>query len=166
MIPDVADVFIDRSRRLLRDDYLGKIGQCIDVLDDDDVWWRANKTSNSVGNLLLHLRGNVTQWIIGGVGKRSAERDRQSEFDERTHRPRHELLDALAKTISEADRILAALDSATLLEPRHIQGYHVTVLEAIFHVVEHFSMHTGQIIMVTKWRTGRDLRLWRPESST
>src|SRR3954470_24553011 len=89
---DVAQLFIDNSRQLLMTDYLPKIERCLDRLTDEDVWWRPNENSNSIGNLLLHLCGNVTQWIIGGVGQREYERNRQQEFDERTPLQAKELL--------------------------------------------------------------------------
>ena len=120
------------------------------------------EASNSIGNLLLHLRGNVTQWIIAGVGGGTRERHRQQEFDERKRIPTGELLAGLRAAVEEADDIIRGLDVAALGNRRAIQDYDVTVLEAIYHVVEHFSMHTGQIILMTKARTGEDLRLWRP----
>jgi uncharacterized damage-inducible protein DinB len=158
---DVAHAFIQESRRLLLTDYLTKIERCLEHLNDADVWARPNEASNSIGNLLLHLCGNVTQWIVGGVGNRPVERDRQQEFDERRPLPARELLARLKTTLGEADAILDGLSPETLLTRRAIQGYDVTVLEAVYHVVEHFSMHTGQIIVITKMVTARDLQLWQ-----
>ena len=125
-----------------------------------------NEASNSVGNLLLHLRGNVTQWIIGGVAGRPYERHRQQEFDERTSIPKKELLAKLRAVVEEAGDVIGGLDAGALLSMRQIQDYEVTVLEAVYHVVEHFGMHTGQIILLTKARTGEDLKLWRPARET
>jgi uncharacterized damage-inducible protein DinB len=117
------------------------------------VWWRANPESNSIGNLLLHLAGNVRQWIISGVGGATDERRRQQEFDEQGPMPSVEVLSRLRMTVEEADRVLAGISADSLLEGRTIQGRDVTVLEAIYAVVEHFSMHTGQIILLTKmWK--------------
>ena len=152
----------------MSDDYLPKIERCLEELSDEDVWWRANPESNSIGNLLLHLAGNVRQWIVSGVGGAPDERVRQQEFDERSGITRAELLTRLKQTLGEADSALAALDVSHLLEPRRIQGDDVVLLEAIFHVVEHFSMHTGQIILLTKMLKGGDLKFYdfsggRPE---
>lgn len=152
--------FVSTARRYLTVDYPSKIEKCLDKLRDEDVWWRAHETSNSIGNLLLHLNGNVRQWIIGGVGGREIERDRQREFDERTLIPKDELLAQLKTALQEADEIIAALDEKDLQSRRQIQGREVTKLEAVFHVVEHFSHHTGQIIILTKLRTGEDLKLY------
>jgi uncharacterized damage-inducible protein DinB len=107
----------------------------------------------------------VSQWVIGGVGRRHYVRDRQQEFDERRDLPATELLARLRTILKEVDTILAAQTTSSLSERRQIQGYDVTVLEAIFHVVEHFSMHTGQIILLTKIRAARDLGLWQPPSA-
>lgn len=151
---DVSRSFVDQSRALLTAGYLPRIERCLEKLSEQELWWRPNPESNSVGNLLLHLSGNLRQWIISGVGGAVDERERQREFDERGPLSRDEVWSLLKTTVEEADRVLAGVDPETLLERRRIQGFDVTVLEAIYHVVEHFSMHTGQIILVTKMRTG------------
>jgi uncharacterized damage-inducible protein DinB len=161
---DLARAFLDKSRDLMLADYLPKIERALDPLSADDIWWRPNEASNSIGNLMLHLRGNVTMWIIGGVGKLPFERNRQAEFDERTQIPASELKDRLRETIQRADDVMRAVTASELLTRRQIQGYDVTVLDAIYHVVEHFGMHTGQIILLSKARSGRDLNLWEPPS--
>ena len=159
---DISHAFLQKSRSLIVADYLPKIERCLEHLTDEDVWSRPNDACNSVGNLLLHLRGNITQWIIGGVAGKAYERHRQQEFDERTPVPVKELLANLRAVVEEADEIIRGLDAHALLGRRQIQNYDLTVLEAIYHVVEHFGMHTGQIILLTKARTGDDLMLWRP----
>jgi uncharacterized damage-inducible protein DinB len=158
----IAQTFLDTSRRLISSDYLPKIERCLDDLTDADIWWRPNEASNSVGNLVLHLCGNVTMWIVGGVGTLPFERHRQQEFDERRAIPAAELRAKLRAVVEQSDKVMSAVGSADLLSRRQIQGYDVTVLEAIYHVVEHFGMHTGQIIMLSKTRLGHELNLWRP----
>ncbi len=158
----IGRTFLDKSRALICADYVPKIERCIDRLSDADLWWRANEPSNSIGNLILHLCGNVTMWIIGGVGSLPFERDRQREFDERRNIPGTELIDRLRSVVREADGVMGRVSSEELLSRRQIQGYDVTVLEAIYHVVEHFSMHTGQIILLTKARVAGDINLWQP----
>ena len=142
---DVAQTFIDQSRRFLLADYLPKIERCVAELADEDLWWRPNEASNSVGNLLLHLAGNVRQWIIHGVGGVPNVRQRQQEFDTREGVSAGVLLARLRETLEEADRVLDSLDPEALLAPRQIQGIDVTILGAVYHVVEHFSTHVGQI---------------------
>lgn len=157
---DVAQEFIAKARSYLAEEYLPKLERCLEQLSDEQVWWRANPESNSVGNLLLHLAGNARQWIVSGVGGATDARVRQAEFDQREVVPREELIGRLRQTLSEVDAVLAGFDPARVLEPRHIQGCDVTVLEAVFHVVEHFSMHTGQIILLTKLHKAADLKFY------
>jgi uncharacterized damage-inducible protein DinB len=157
---EVAEAFITQARSLLSREYLPKIERCLERLSDEDVWWRANPESNSIGNLLLHLAGNARQWITSGLGGSADRRSRQVEFDERSLIPRAELLAQLTETLQEVDGVLARLDLSSILERRRIQGHDVTALEAIFHVVEHFSMHTGQIILITKMLKTENLKFY------
>jgi uncharacterized damage-inducible protein DinB len=152
--------FIEQARTYLKDDYLPKIEQCLERLSDEQIWWRANAQSNSIGNLLLHLSGNVRQWIVSGIGGGSDNRVRQQEFDQREIVPRSELLALLKQCLVDVDGVLAVFDETKLLDKYTIQGCQVTALEAIFHVTEHFSMHTGQIIMLTKMFSAEDLEFY------
>ena len=155
--------FIARSRHHLTEDLLPKIERCVALLSDEQIWWRPNAESNSIGNLLLHLSGNARQWIVSGLGKALDARDRDSEFAQRETIPRADLLSRLRQTIIEVDATLAKFDMDRLVEKKTIQGLEVTALEAILHVVEHFSMHTGQIILLTKLLTSSDLRFYEFE---
>lgn len=157
---EIGPTFIASSRAYFGADYLPKIERCLELLTDKQIWWRANPQSNSIGNLLLHLSGNVQQWIVCSLGDAADARDRDSEFAQRGIIPRDELLARLKQTLSEADATLAKFDTDKLIERRVIQGLDVTALEAIFHVVEHFSMHTGQIILLTKLLTAADLHFY------
>ena len=152
--------FLTAARKYLREDYLPKIERCLERLSDEQVWWRPNEQSNSIGNLLLHLEGNARQWILSGVGGGPDARVRQREFDERTQLPRATLVEKLRATLGEVDGVLAQLTARELGGRRKIQGHDVSVLAAVFHVVEHFSMHTGQIILLTKTLTASDLAFY------
>ena len=162
----VAQSFIDEARRLLVAEYLPKIERCLEKLTAEQVWWRPNPESNSIGNLLLHISGNARQWIVCGLGSATDQRQRQSEFDQREGIPREELLGKLRTTVSEIDKVLAGFDSSRLLDEYQIQGTNSTALAAIFHVTEHFSMHTGQILMLTKMLTNTDLAFYKFEGTT
>jgi uncharacterized damage-inducible protein DinB len=154
---DASQAFIQKARELLTEEYLPKIERCVEKLTDEQVWWRPNAESNSVGNLLLHISGNARQWIVCGLGGAIDKRQRQTEFDERKIIPRDELLTLLRTTIADVDETLASFDPARLLDSYPIQGTEATALAAIFHVTEHFSMHTGQIILLTKMLANIDL---------
>jgi len=157
---DVARAFIDRASEFLSTDYLPKIERCLEQLTDEQIWYRPNEASNSIGNLVLHLCGNARQWIVAGLGNNPDRRDRDSEFSQRNTIPRADLLERLRTTVKEVEQVLADFDSSVILEQRTIQGKSVEVLEAIFHVTEHFSMHTGQIILLTKMLAQRDMKFY------
>ena len=147
---DIAHAFLERSRQYLVREYPVKIQRCLDVLPADALWRRDDESENSIGNLLLHLAGNVRQWIIAGVGGAPDLRERSAEFSARAGHDAATLMGRLRDTLGEVDDVLARLDATQLAEPRRIQGRDVKVLDAVYHVVEHFSMHTGQIILLTK----------------
>jgi uncharacterized damage-inducible protein DinB len=159
-MPETDRLFLDRSREFLAGDYLPKIERSVALLRDEQLWWRANEASNSVGNLVLHLSGNVRQWLVSGLGGAPDARERQLEFDERGPVPRGDLLDGLRAAVREAAEVLDAFDARRLHEPHAIQGREVTAFEAVYHVVEHFAMHTGQIILLAKALAGTDLAFY------
>lgn len=155
-----ADLFLARSRFYLGTELRTKLRVAVEALPPNALWWRANDQSNSVGNLLLHLNGNVRQWILGGVGGAPDERDRASEFDARSGPPADALLAQLERTLDEVDALLSTLSADDLSTRRSIQGRDLTVLEAIYHVVEHFAMHAGQIILVAKLHAPGAIRFY------
>ncbi|HLW77809.1 MAG TPA: DUF1572 family protein [Bryobacteraceae bacterium] len=134
----------------------GRIETCLAKLTPAQIWTRGGDHENAAGNLVLHLAGNVRQWILHGVGNQADVRQRDSEFAAR-ELDVDELKLRLRATVSEAAAVLRALPPARLGERVTIQKYDVTVVEAILHVVEHFSQHTGQIIFITKFLSGEDL---------
>src|ERR1700716_1129599 len=133
---ETGESFIASARAYFAEDFLPKIERSLELLTDEQIWWRANPQSNSIGNLVLHLSGNVRQWIVCGIGEAVDSRDRDSEFAQRKTIPRDELLDGLKQTLNESDAALAKFDTDKLLERHSIQGCDVTALAAIFHVVE------------------------------
>lgn len=155
---DLTKPILGEARRILVEDYPPRISRCLKLLSEEEIWWRPNSASNSVGNLVLHLQGNVRQWIISGLGKQEDHRDRDREFAEGGPIPRRELLARLRKTVKEADQVLTTLREPDLLRQLSIQGFNVNGLQVVCHVAEHFALHTGQIIYVTKLKRGEDLR--------
>src|ERR687896_1755143 len=111
---EIGKAFIAQSRSLLLEDYLVKIERCLALLSDEQIWWRANPQSNSIGNLLLHLSGNVRQWIVVGLAGSPDKRDRDAEFAQRDVIGRDELIQHLRQTLSEVDATLATFDSKRL----------------------------------------------------
>jgi uncharacterized damage-inducible protein DinB len=145
--------FLAESDRYF-EQYLRKIGVCVALLSEEQVWWRANESCNSVGNLLLHLCGNLSQRVLATLGGRAFERHRGEEFRARAGAPKDELLARLAEVVSATREIIASLGAADLERPCHVQGDDTDGLGVVFHVVEHMSYHTGQIVAATKQLTG------------
>ena len=146
----LAEIFISRSRYWLTKEYPIKLRHCINALPPDAVWARPHPESNSVGNLLVHLTGNVTEWILGGVGGQKISRYRAGEFEQTDGADGTTLLDNLEAVLGKADAVLAALTEKDLARSVVIQERDTNVLGAVYHVVEHFAMHTGQIVLMTK----------------
>lgn len=155
-----GEEFLRLSRDYLVNDYVPRIVVVLHQLEDADIWWRGNEASNSIGNLVLHLCGNVRQWIVSGVGGAPDIRDRPAEFARRDGMTRDELVRHLESTIALVDLTLSRVTPHQLFEPRKIQGIDTTVMSTIYHVVEHFSTHVGQIVMLGKLRLAKDLGFW------
>jgi uncharacterized damage-inducible protein DinB len=145
----------------LRDEYLPRIERAARMIGEEDLWWRPNSECTSPGNLLLHLEGNVRQWILSGLAGREHSRKRQTEFDATSGAKLEELLEQLRSTVEEACAVIAALDEDGLLRHHDIQVFeNVSAFAAILHVVEHFSWHTGQVAWIAKMKSGKDLRYY------
>lgn len=162
-----AQGFARHARFRLSQDYPVKISGALAELTEDQLWWRPNESSNSIGNLILHLCGNIRQWMIAGVGGALDTRDRNHEFAERRHIGKDGLLLALQTTLAEVDAVLEKLEQeliagadAPLQRQITPQGFAQTVLDSVFHVVEHFSYHTGQIVFIAKLLAGERIRFY------
>jgi hypothetical protein len=151
--PDVTSLFRASARDNLTEG-MEKIEHCVKQLDDDALWWRPTPKQNSVANLMLHLAGNIRQWIVSGVGGAPDVRDRPREFSERSGRPRNEILETLRSAVRDADAVLARLTAEQLVQPRRIQGFETNVTAAVFDVIAHFRGHTQEIIHITRAAVG------------
>jgi uncharacterized damage-inducible protein DinB len=161
----VSEIFTRFAAIKLRQ-FLERIEHCADRLSDEQLWLRGGENSNAVGNLCLHLAGNVRQWILHGVAGRPDIRDREGEFHARGEVGREAMLLRLRTAVDEACAVIEALNEADLQRVVRPQNYEVRVLEAVFHVVEHFAQHTGQIIYATKALSEEDLGFYRHLSGT
>ena len=153
-------IFLDYSQRELRQ-LSSRIQNCLERLTAEQVWARGTESENAIGNLVLHLCGNVRQWIVAGVGGKPDIRERDREFTARGDVDPSRLTGRLNDTVEEAVAVIGQVTAGRLAETVTIQKYEVTVLEAIAHVVEHFAQHTGQIIFATKMLTGQDLGFYK-----
>jgi hypothetical protein len=164
--PDVSSFFLEFSRWKLVDEYWPRLRTCVESLTEEQVWWRPNEASNSVGNLILHLNGNVRQWLVAPFNRSDDTRDRPSEFAERQVIAPAALLRKLGDTMQDASEVLSRLTEADLMSTFDIQGYSVTGLHAVCQVVEHFGVHQGQILYITKLVRGEDLGFYRELDQT
>jgi len=162
----ISSLFLQFSRHKLLDHYWARLRACVEPLSEEEVWWRPNEASNSIGNLILHLNGNVRQWLVDSFNGAEDGRDRPAEFAAVGGMTAGELLAKLGATIHEADKVLGRLTAKELMKPYTIQGYHTRGLEAVYQVVEHFGLHYGQITYIAKSVTGEDLGFYRELSKT
>jgi uncharacterized damage-inducible protein DinB len=161
-----ASLFLEFSRDKLFGQYWPRMRSCLESLTDEQIWWRPNSASNSVGNLLLHLNGNVGQWLVASFNRIEDARNRPAEFDSPEQLPGAQLIEQLDETLQQASAVLSRLTEADLLAHYEIQGYNVTGLQAVYQVVEHFGLHHGQILYVTKMLRGEDLGFYRELNKT
>lgn len=137
-----------------------RIEKCLGLLSEVEMWQRPNAASNSVGNLILHLCGNIRQYIISGLGQQPDTRERDVEFAANEGFTKQELLQKLTDTVAEAATVIELADDTNLLTERKVQGYTLTGIGIIIHVVEHYSYHTGQIAFWTKLLKDEDLAFY------
>ncbi len=163
---ELADVFLKFSREKLVGQYWVRMQAAVGPLSEEQVWWRPNEASNSIGNLILHLNGNVRQWLVDSFNGTDDGRDRPAEFAAAGGMTAAELLGRLGATMAEADKVLGRLTVEELLKAYTIQGYNTRGLEAVYQVVEHFGLHYGQITYIAKSVTGKDLGFYRELGKT
>ncbi|HEY6465014.1 MAG TPA: DUF1572 family protein [Candidatus Acidoferrales bacterium] len=156
-IEQLVTLVSDQWKREVPDGYLPKMCDSLELLSDDEIWWRANDASNSLGNLILHLCGNMRQWIVSGLGGAEDIRQRDLEFSEQGPIPRAELIEKLRAAVREASKVIHGLSARDLVKEYSIQGFRVTGYEAAIHVTTHIAYHAGQIIYVAKMKRGKDL---------
>ena len=140
---------------------------CIDQLDDTQVWYRPNPQSNAVGNLILHLVGNLRQWILGGIADLPDTRDRPAEFSAASGRTREELRSLLKETVDESCKAIDRMPANRVTEKKRIQGENTTVAAALVMAVSHLGLHVGQIQYIGKMLLGDAYQeSWKPKEAT
>lgn len=160
----ITDTFIAEARSRL-DHSIVTIKHCVAQLDDDQVWWRPGEAMNSIANLVLHLAGNMRQWLVSGVGGQPDVRQRAKEFSARGPMPRADLLRRLDGVVKEADQVMAGLSPSDLVQDRRIQGFDTKVLAAVFGALTHLQGHTQEIIQLTRQQLGSQYSYhWKPRT--
>jgi len=150
------------SDRLLRM-YPQEIRECLASLDDDQIWWRPNASSMSVGNMVLHLTGNLNHYLGRGVVASGYRRERPKEFSEKGPIPREELLRRLEESLGWARRAFERITPESLMDKAELGEETTEIARLVIGVTTHFNGHVGQIIYVTKMIKGKEFQdeLWR-----
>jgi len=159
------NAFIEETKRRLFEECVPRLKKCLGELSEEQIWYRPNENSNSVGNITLHLCGNVRQWVIAGLGRQKDVRERQQEFDEQGPIPTDLLLKKIDDLMAEVAQVLVATQPEDLLTKRIVQNiYEETGLSILVHVVEHFSYHVGQVTYVVKMLKNMDTGYYAGEN--
>lgn len=138
-------LLIQEVKRRLFDESVPRLKKCLAQLNEEEIWQRPNANSNSMGNLVLHLCGNVRQWILSGLGKATDIRQRQAEFDALGPLASNKMLEELDMLMEEVNTVLDHLKPADLINQHQVQGFTESGISILVHVVEHFSYHVGQM---------------------
>ena len=151
-----AKVFIEESIFRMEENN-ERIQKCLAMLSEEEVWQKPNASSNSIGNLILHLCGNIRQWVIASLGNNEDDRKRDVEFSATGGFTKDELLQKILSTVAEANQTMRNLSESELLMKKSVQGFEHSGIGIIIHVVEHYSYHTAQIAFWTKILKDKDL---------
>jgi uncharacterized damage-inducible protein DinB len=162
---ELADRVTSEFEHLLNES-MRKIRHCVGQLNDEQLWQKPGRDLNSVANLMLHLAGNLQQWCVAGIQEQPDDRDRSAEFAATNGLTGEELMGRLESVVKEALLVIQRLDEESLGHSRQIQGFDVTVMQALFHTVPHFVGHTHQILMLTRLALGSEYQFeWSPGQS-
>ncbi|MFT4762590.1 MAG: putative damage-inducible protein DinB [Paraglaciecola sp.] len=156
----IENLLIAETKRRLFEEGIPRIKKCLAQLSEIDIWYHPNDNSNSVGNLVLHLCGNLRQWIITGLGHQQDTRMRDTEFKEKGPVSASILIDMLDKLILDVDAVLNNMTAEDFTKKHKVQVYQETGVSILMHVVEHFSYHVGQITYFTKWKKDIDTQYY------
>lgn len=155
-MPNFHQTLIAEVKRRLIEESIARARKCLHLLSEEDIWYKPNTESNSVGNLILHLCGNARQWVIAGFGRAKDVRERQAEFDEEGPMPTERLIELLDTLEKDLIKVLDSLKEEELLQMHKVQVFEENGIAILIHVVEHFSYHVGQITYFVKARKNID----------
>ena len=156
----LSSEFIKQSIQRMKEN-VPRIEKCFSELTEEEVWKKPNEASNSMGNLVLHLCGNITQYIISSLGGNADHRERNLEFSTKDGLSKTQLINKLTKVVDQSVFIMNELPESELMRNRKVQAYHLSGMGIIIHVVEHFSYHTGQIAFFTKQLKNKALDFYK-----
>jgi len=156
----IKDLLIKDIKVRFFDESFPRIAQCLNALSEEEVWHRPNGNSNSIGNLVLHLEGNIRQWLISGIGNQEDYRIRELEFSEKGPIPKKALMDKLIQLEEDSKSVFDDISKEDLIIIKNIQGFDTNITSILIHITEHLSYHTGQIAFYTKLLKDIDLKFY------
>ena len=156
----IKNEIIKDVRLRLYDECMPRIKQCIELLSEEQLWLKPNQNSNSIGNLVLHVCGNIRQYVMSGIGGLPDVRERSAEFAESGPLPRQELYELMDLLLGDVDTVLTTINPQDLILIKKVQGFDMSVASILIHITEHISYHTGQIAYATKLMQDIDLRFY------
>ena len=152
----VVEILKEEFHRRMIEEGLDRIEKCFSILSEDQIWHRENENTNSIGNIVLHLCGNIRQYIMSGIGNEADTRERDEEFKLSSRIDSKTLLLKIKDTVQSANNVVSNLDPKVFSEDRKVQGFNENVTSIVVHVIEHYSYHIGQITYYTKYITNKD----------
>ncbi len=157
-VPDeITKELVGLIQEKLFGEFWPRVMQCLAACDEELLWYRPNEHCNSIGNQVLHLEGNIRQWMVHGVGGAADVRNRSQEFDPNRRVPKNELVERLEKLKMEVETVLRSVSANDMLQRRKIQYFDISVMGVLLTVTEHCSYHLGQITYIIKSQKGIDL---------
>jgi uncharacterized damage-inducible protein DinB len=157
---EFAAIFLKGIRKHLLEENWPRLKKCVLLCDDAMLWSKPNENTNSIGNLVLHLQGNLAQWVLHGIAGAADKRIRNKEFETGSKRPKEQLLSDFELLMQSIDEVLINIEPNKLTEKRKVQGFETTVTGILIHVTEHFSYHLGQISFILKQAKNIDLKYY------
>ena len=143
-------LFLQEIHRRIFDENFPRLKKCLGELTEEEIWERPNENSNSMGNIALHLCGNLRQWVIAGLGEQEDVRERQKEFNERGPLPVDQLLEKIETVVVDIAKVLENVKAEDLVRDYTVQGFSENGISILVHVTEHFSYHVGQMTYFVK----------------
>ncbi len=161
MSHDLDSTVLHVSRQRLVTDYPGQIDACLNILTDDELWWRPNKRSNAVANLVLHLSGSNRYYFENVIAGRDVPRDRAAEFSARGTVSRAVIIETWTAACRVTEHVLTAMQPSQLMQTTERSGKATTYAQILLHVTHHNAAHMGQIVWITKMLHPADVdELW------
>lgn len=144
------DIALAAFRSRVTGVFPAQIRSALASLTEEQVWWRPNETSNSIGNLILHLTGSLNHFLNRNLGGIPYDRDRPAEFAERRPLPKAELLALFDDMVSKAGQTFDGLTPDSLAAPSPEPTMHTIAFEDLLNATAHLATHTGQIVWIAK----------------